>query len=76
MLCCGGEGRAGEESLYRGTEKLPGDSFLINTEELWAVIRSQKDLNLPAHKVRCGAMPPAIMASQAGAAGTATGTNS
>ncbi|EFJ52341.1 hypothetical protein VOLCADRAFT_79128 [Volvox carteri f. nagariensis] len=41
----------GEESLIRGDEKLPGDAFALSIRNIWDVIRAQKDLNLPAHKV-------------------------
>ncbi len=41
-----------EETLLRGDEKLPGDSFALSIRNIWEVIRSQKDLNLPAHKVQ------------------------
>ena len=44
----------GEETLIRGDEKLPGDAFALSIRNIWEVIRSQKDLNLPAHKVRGG----------------------
>ncbi|KAG2501180.1 hypothetical protein HYH03_000995 [Edaphochlamys debaryana] len=40
-----------DETLIRGYEKLPGDSFALSINNIWQVIRSQKDLNLPAHKV-------------------------
>jgi hypothetical protein len=33
-------------------DKLPGDAFALSLHSIWDVIRSQKDLNLPAHKVR------------------------
>lgn len=33
-------------------DKLPADALPLSIENIWAVIRSQKDLNLPAHKVR------------------------
>ncbi|KAG2432901.1 hypothetical protein HXX76_008632 [Chlamydomonas incerta] len=40
-----------EDTLVRGDEKLPGDAFALSIHNIWDVIRSQKDLNLPAHKV-------------------------
>ncbi|GLC63350.1 hypothetical protein PLESTF_000026900 [Pleodorina starrii] len=40
-----------EDTLIRGDERLPGDSFALSTRNIWDVIRAQKDLNLPAHKV-------------------------
>ncbi|KXZ47030.1 hypothetical protein GPECTOR_38g267 [Gonium pectorale] len=41
----------GDDSLIHGEEKLPGDAFALSIRNIWEVIRSQKDLNLPAHKV-------------------------
>ncbi|PNH08156.1 Protein ROOT HAIR DEFECTIVE 3 [Tetrabaena socialis] len=41
----------GDETLIRNDEKLPGDVFALSIRNIWEVIRSQKDLNLPAHKV-------------------------
>lgn len=32
-------------------DKLPGDSFALSIEKVWEVIKDQRDLNLPAHKV-------------------------
>ncbi len=41
-----------EHTLVRaGEDKLPGSSFALSLEKVWEVIRDQKDLNLPAHKV-------------------------
>ena len=40
-----------EDSLFRSDDKLPGDAFALSTGSIWDIIRSQKDLNLPAHKV-------------------------
>ncbi|KAG2448827.1 hypothetical protein HYH02_006178 [Chlamydomonas schloesseri] len=40
-----------EDTLICGDEKLPGDAFALSIHNIWDVIRSQKDLNLPAHKV-------------------------
>eukprot|EP00878_Enallax_costatus_P007274 GHUV01007620.1.p1 GENE.GHUV01007620.1~~GHUV01007620.1.p1 ORF type:complete len:669 (+),score=286.68 GHUV01007620.1:963-2969(+) len=42
----------GDGSLLRaGDDKLPADSLVLSTKQIWDVIKSQKDLNLPAHKV-------------------------
>lgn len=35
----------------REGDKLPADSLVLSTKNIWDIIRSQKDLNLPAHKV-------------------------
>ncbi len=32
-------------------DKLPGDALALSLQKVWEVIRDQKDLNLPAHKV-------------------------
>ncbi|GAX72911.1 hypothetical protein CEUSTIGMA_g366.t1 [Chlamydomonas eustigma] len=40
-----------DDSLYRSGDKLPGDAFTFSAGSIWEVIKSQKDLNLPAHKV-------------------------
>ena len=48
---------AAEDTLVRGDEKLPGDAFALSIHNIWDVIRSQKDLNLPAHKVGVGVPP-------------------
>ena len=32
-------------------DKLPGHALPLSLQRLWQVIREQKDLNLPAHKV-------------------------
>lgn len=37
--------------MRTGADKLPADSLVLSTKQIWEVIRSQKDLNLPAHKV-------------------------
>lgn len=34
-------------------DKLPGDALALSLQKVWEVIRDQKDLNLPAHKVPC-----------------------
>ena len=36
----------------REDDKLPGAAFSLSIKKIWEVIRSQKDLNLPAHKVQ------------------------
>jgi hypothetical protein len=36
------------------SERLPADTLALSTSNIWRVIKSQKDLNLPAHKVREG----------------------
>ena len=33
-------------------DKLPAAALALSTKKVWEVIRSQRDLNLPAHKVR------------------------
>jgi hypothetical protein len=43
---------AGDDTLVREGDKLPADSLVLSTGNIWSIIRSQKDLNLPAHKVR------------------------
>lgn len=42
---------AGDDTLVREGDKLPADSLVLSTKNIWDIIRSQKDLNLPAHKV-------------------------
>lgn len=43
---------AEEESLVRvSPDKLPGHALGLSMQKVWEVIREQKDLNLPAHKV-------------------------
>jgi hypothetical protein len=43
---------SGEESLVKeDPARLPLDALPYSLAEIWQVIRSQKDLNLPAHKV-------------------------
>jgi hypothetical protein len=47
-ICAADEG----QSLVRPAEdKLPGHALPLSMQRLWQVIREQKDLNLPAHKV-------------------------
>ncbi len=44
---------AGPDGLVRASpDKLPAGALALSTANIWSVIRSQKDLNLPAHKVR------------------------
>lgn len=44
----------GEDSLVHvSQDALPGDAFALSLNKVWEVIKSQKDLNLPAHKVCC-----------------------
>ena len=44
----------GADSLVHvSQDALPGDAFALSLNKVWEVIRSQKDLNLPAHKVCC-----------------------
>eukprot|EP00877_Chromochloris_zofingiensis_P002056 jgi/Chrzof1/11851/Cz06g12110.t1 len=40
-----------ERSLVRVYDKLPADALPLSLQNIWSVIRSQKDLNLPAHKI-------------------------
>lgn len=42
---------AGDDSLVRPNDHLPGAAFSLSVQKIWEVIRTQKDLNLPAHKV-------------------------
>lgn len=37
--------------MRRSTDKLPAAALALSTCKVWEVIRSQRDLNLPAHKV-------------------------
>lgn len=32
-------------------DKLPGHALALSLQKVWEIIRDQKDLNLPAHKV-------------------------
>ena len=44
---------ADEDTLVRvSRDKLPGDALALSLQKVWEVIRDQKDLNLPAHKVQ------------------------
>lgn len=41
-----------ENSSYvRISGKLPGDAIALSTEKVWEVIKTHKDLDLPAHKI-------------------------
>lgn len=42
---------AGDDTLVRPNEHLPGAAFALSAQKIWEAIRTQKDLNLPAHKV-------------------------
>lgn len=42
---------AGDDTLVTEHDNLPADSLALSMASIWGVIRSQKDLNLPAHKV-------------------------
>lgn len=43
---------ADEDSLVRASrDKLPGNVLSMSLKNIWDVIKEQKDLNLPAHKV-------------------------
>lgn len=45
----------GDETLVMPHDTLPADSLPLSLGGIWGVIKSQKDLNLPAHKVVRGA---------------------
>lgn len=49
---------AGDDTLVRAGDKLPADSLVLSTKNIWSIIKSQKDLNLPAHKVGARCSPP------------------
>lgn len=34
-----------------GSDKLPGSSLALHMTTIWEVVRANKDLNLPAHRV-------------------------
>lgn len=40
-----------DSTLRRALDRLPADAFSLSLQQIWEVIRSQKDLNLPAHKI-------------------------
>ena len=44
--------------MHVSQDALPGDAFALSLNKVWEVIRSQKDLNLPAHKVCCNLSSP------------------
>ncbi len=53
-LCSNGRYAADEDTLVRtSADKLPAAALALSTKKVWEVIRTQRDLNLPAHKVRC-----------------------
>lgn len=64
--CVAGSGRrltgltacAGDDTLLRAGDKLPADSLVLSTKNIWSIIKAQKDLNLPAHKVGARCSPP------------------
>ncbi|GMH34197.1 hypothetical protein BSKO_02031 [Bryopsis sp. KO-2023] len=41
----------GEGSFVRSGDKLPGDAVPLSAQKVWEVVKSQKDLDLPAHKI-------------------------
>lgn len=41
----------GAESFVKLEGRLPGDAVPLSTEKVWEVVKSHKDLDLPAHKV-------------------------
>lgn len=41
----------GPETYVRLDGKLPGDAVPLSASKVWEVIKSHKDLDLPAHKV-------------------------
>jgi len=50
---------ADEDTLVRqSNDRLPAAALALSTKKVWEVIRSQRDLNLPAHKVRCRSPEP------------------
>ncbi len=48
---------AGDDTLVRASEQLPGAAFSLSLEQMWDTIKHQKDLNLPAHKVLSSLLP-------------------
>ena len=42
----------GDTLVRVSRDKLPGDALALSLQKVWEVIRDQKDLNLPAHKVQ------------------------
>lgn len=47
-------------------DRLPGSSLALSMSELWQVIKEQRDLNLPAHKVRWPSDTPQICSIKTG----------
>lgn len=47
------------------SDKLPGHALALSLQKVWEIIRDQKDLNLPAHKV-CARTSPSHSAKCAG----------
>jgi hypothetical protein len=47
----GGADDAGGSLVRRYPDRLPASALALSAANIWSVIRSQKDLNLPAHKV-------------------------
>ncbi|KAI8462488.1 MAG: root hair defective 3 GTP-binding protein [Monoraphidium minutum] len=41
----------GDSLVRRHADRLPAGALPLSTANIWSVIRSQKDLNLPAHKI-------------------------
>ncbi|CAD7704286.1 unnamed protein product [Ostreobium quekettii] len=39
------------DSYVRTGDKLPGDAITMSTQKVWELIRTHKDLDLPAHKI-------------------------
>ena len=53
MMC------TGEDTLVRvSNDKLPGHALALSLQKVWEIIRDQKDLNLPAHKVCSPSLQP------------------
>ena len=42
---------SGHSPARQEDDKLPGDALALSLSNIWGVIKEQKDLNLPAHKV-------------------------
>ena len=40
--------------MRRSRDKLPGHALSLSLKNIWEVIKDQRDLNLPAHKVSLG----------------------
>ena len=54
--------------MRRHPDQLPAGALPLSTANIWSVIRSQKDLNLPAHKVGAGAGGDEVVRTHAAAA--------